>query len=217
MPVGTYGTVKAMAPDELVDARRADRARQHLPPVAAARARGHRGARRPAPLHGLGRGRSSPTRAASRSSASAPLRKVSEEGVTLRLAGQRRPAAADARRCRWQVQRTLDSDIVMVFDECTPYPATHGRRRARRWSCRCAGPRRSRARLRRARQPQRAVRHRPGRHARGPARRLAAPACRRSASTATRSAGCRWASPRTRCCACSTTRRRGCRRTGRAT
>jgi len=23
------------------------------------------------------------------------------------------------------VQRTLDSDIVMVFDECTPYPATH--------------------------------------------------------------------------------------------
>ena len=38
MPVGTYGTVKAMAPRELERARRADRARQHVPPVAAARA-----------------------------------------------------------------------------------------------------------------------------------------------------------------------------------
>ena len=24
-----------------------------------------------------------------------------------------------------QIQRTLDSDVVMVFDECTPYPAAH--------------------------------------------------------------------------------------------
>jgi queuine tRNA-ribosyltransferase len=29
-----------------------------------------------------------------------------------------------------RIQRVLDSDIVMVFDECTPYPATtEGRRR----------------------------------------------------------------------------------------
>ena len=71
MPVGTYGTVKAMSPQELKAARRADRARQHLSPVAAARARRDRRARRAAPLHGLGRARSSPTPAASRCSASA--------------------------------------------------------------------------------------------------------------------------------------------------
>ena len=71
MPVGTYGTVKAMAPSELDETRRADRARQHVPPVAAARPRGDRRARRPAPLHGLGAARSSPTPAASRCSASA--------------------------------------------------------------------------------------------------------------------------------------------------
>jgi len=23
------------------------------------------------------------------------------------------------------IQHTLNSDIVMIFDECTPYPATH--------------------------------------------------------------------------------------------
>jgi queuine tRNA-ribosyltransferase len=43
-----------------------------------------------------------------------------------------------------QIQQALDSDIVMVFDECTPYPATHEERQ-RRWSCRCAGRARSRA------------------------------------------------------------------------
>ena len=37
MPVGTYGTVKAMAPARARGPRRADRARQHVPPVAAAR------------------------------------------------------------------------------------------------------------------------------------------------------------------------------------
>lgn len=24
-----------------------------------------------------------------------------------------------------EIQQTLNSDIVMIFDECTPYPATH--------------------------------------------------------------------------------------------
>jgi len=28
------------------------------------------------------------------------------------------------------VQRALDSDIVMIFDECTPYPATEAQARA---------------------------------------------------------------------------------------
>ena len=49
--------------------RRPDRARQHLPPVAAPRAGGDRGARRAAPLHGLGRADPHRLAAASRCSA----------------------------------------------------------------------------------------------------------------------------------------------------
>ncbi|HSH98701.1 MAG: tRNA guanosine(34) transglycosylase Tgt [Methylophilaceae bacterium] len=52
------------------------------------------------------------------------LRKISEEGVKFRS-----PINGDS--CfltpeeSMRIQRVLNSDIVMVFDECTPYPATH--------------------------------------------------------------------------------------------
>ncbi len=51
------------------------------------------------------------------------LRKITEEGVTFRspIDGSKvflNPEVAI------QVQRELGSDIVMIFDECTPYPAT---------------------------------------------------------------------------------------------
>lgn len=52
------------------------------------------------------------------------LRKITEEGVTFRS-----PVNGDL--ClltpeeSMRIQRVLNSDIVMVFDECTPYPATH--------------------------------------------------------------------------------------------
>lgn len=52
------------------------------------------------------------------------LRKISEEGVKFRS-----PVNGDL--ClltpeeSMRIQRVLNSDIVMVFDECTPYPATH--------------------------------------------------------------------------------------------
>ena len=53
----------------------------------------------------------------------ATLRKITEEGVSFRS-----PIDGDAVMLTpersMQVQRDLDSDIVMVFDECTPYPAT---------------------------------------------------------------------------------------------
>jgi queuine tRNA-ribosyltransferase len=51
------------------------------------------------------------------------LRKISEEGVKFRS-----PVNGDA--CfltpeeSMRIQRVLNSDIVMIFDECTPYPAT---------------------------------------------------------------------------------------------
>jgi queuine tRNA-ribosyltransferase len=56
------------------------------------------------------------------------LRKITEEGVRFQS-----PVNGDA--CflspeeSMRIQRALDSDIVMVFDECTPYPATLERAR----------------------------------------------------------------------------------------
>jgi queuine tRNA-ribosyltransferase len=50
------------------------------------------------------------------------LRKISEQGVAFR-------SPIDGASCflspeeSMRIQRTLDSDIVMIFDECTPYPA----------------------------------------------------------------------------------------------
>jgi queuine tRNA-ribosyltransferase len=68
------------------------------------------------------------------------LRKISEEGVKFQS-----PVNGDA--CflspeeSMRIQRVLNSDIVMVFDECTPYPATHEQARASmalslRWAAR---------------------------------------------------------------------------------
>jgi queuine tRNA-ribosyltransferase len=122
MPVGTYGSVKAMAPDELVQvgAQIVLGNTFHLwlrPGLETIAAHGglHRfmGWRRPLltdsggfQVFSLG-----------------PLRKVQEEGVAFAspINGDRLFLTPEL---SMQIQRTLDSDIVMVFDECTPYPAT---------------------------------------------------------------------------------------------
>jgi len=51
------------------------------------------------------------------------LRKITEEGVTFRspINGDKVFLGPEE---SMQVQRALGSDIVMIFDECTPYPAT---------------------------------------------------------------------------------------------
>lgn len=51
------------------------------------------------------------------------LRKISEEGVTFKspINGSKIFMSPES---SMQVQRELGSDIVMIFDECTPYPAT---------------------------------------------------------------------------------------------
>ena len=77
-------------------ARRADRARQHLPPVAAPRPGCHPGARRPAPLHGLGR--ADPHRL--RRLPGLQPRRLAEDKRRrgpVRIADQRRPPVPDAR------------------------------------------------------------------------------------------------------------------------
>lgn len=52
------------------------------------------------------------------------MRKISEQGVEFRS-----PVNGDkifmGPEESMQIQRELGSDIVMIFDECTPYPATH--------------------------------------------------------------------------------------------
>ncbi|MGQ0751826.1 MAG: tRNA guanosine(34) transglycosylase Tgt [Betaproteobacteria bacterium] len=52
-----------------------------------------------------------------------PLRKISEEGVRFQSPVNGDPCFLTPEESM-RIQRALASDIVMVFDECTPYPAT---------------------------------------------------------------------------------------------
>jgi queuine tRNA-ribosyltransferase len=122
MPVGTYGTVKAMAPNEL-DALGAEIVlgntfhlwlRPGLDVIAA-----HGG------LHRF-MGWSRPILTDSggfQVFSLGPLRKVREDGVTFAspVNGDRLLLTPER---SLEIQRILDSDIAMVFDECTPYPAS---------------------------------------------------------------------------------------------
>ena len=51
------------------------------------------------------------------------MRKISEEGVEFKSPIDGSPVFIDPEKSM-QVQRDLGSDVVMIFDECTPYPAT---------------------------------------------------------------------------------------------
>ena len=51
------------------------------------------------------------------------MRKITEQGVTFRSPVDGSPVELSP-EIAIQVQRDLGSDIVMIFDECTPYPAT---------------------------------------------------------------------------------------------
>ena len=121
MPVGTYGTVKAMSPAELVEIGAeivlGNTFHLWLRPgfeVIAA----HRGLHRFMGWQGPILTDSGGFQVFSLGD----LRKISEEGVKFQS-----PVNGDA--CfltpeeSMRIQRVLNSDIVMVFDECTPYPA----------------------------------------------------------------------------------------------
>ena len=121
MPVGTYGTVKAMAPDELVDigAQIVLGNTFHLwlrPGLDVISAHGglHKFMAWEAPIltdsggfqvFSLGE-----------------LRKITEEGVKFAspINGDRLFLTPEE---SMRIQHVLNSDIVMIFDECTPYPA----------------------------------------------------------------------------------------------
>ncbi|MSQ73820.1 MAG: tRNA guanosine(34) transglycosylase Tgt [Betaproteobacteria bacterium] len=121
MPVGTYGTVKAMSPAELVDIGASivlgNTFHLWLRPgteIIAAHGGLHRfmGWERPIltdsggfQVFSLG-----------------SMRKITEEGVRFAspVNGDRLMLTPEE---SMRIQRALNSDIVMVFDECTPYPA----------------------------------------------------------------------------------------------
>ncbi|WP_292974867.1 tRNA guanosine(34) transglycosylase Tgt [Nitrosomonas sp.] len=120
MPVGTYGAVKGLSPDELqtLNAEIILGNTFHLwlrPGLEVIEAHGglHRFMQWNGPILTDSGGFQVFSLGA--------LRKISEEGVRFRS-----PVNGDT--CfltpeeSMRIQRTLDSDIVMIFDECTPYP-----------------------------------------------------------------------------------------------
>ncbi len=123
MPVGTYGTVKAMSPSELTEIKAEIILgntfhlwlRPGLDVIAA-----HGG------LHKF-MGWDKPILTDSggfQVFSLGAMRKITEEGVKFQS-----PINGDT--CfltpeeSMRIQKILNSDIVMIFDECTPYPATH--------------------------------------------------------------------------------------------
>ena len=121
MPVGTYGTVKAMAPNELIDIGAeivlGNTFHLWLRPgleVIAAHGGLHRFMGWEGPLLTDSGGFQVFSLGA--------LRKISEEGVKFAS-----PVNGDklmlTPETSMQIQRVLNADIAMIFDECTPYPA----------------------------------------------------------------------------------------------
>jgi queuine tRNA-ribosyltransferase len=122
MPVGTYGTVKAMTPEELqtLGAQIVLGNTFHLmlrPGMEVINAHGglHRFMHWERPILTDSGG--------FQVFSLAKLRKLTESGVSFRSPVNGDLVTLTPERSM-QVQRELDADIVMIFDECTPYPAT---------------------------------------------------------------------------------------------
>ena len=139
MPVGTYGTVKAMTPEELAGSGAEIILGNtfHLwlrPGMEVIRAHGdlHRFMHWEGPILTDSGG--------FQVFSLAELRKITEAGVHFRS-----PINGDkvflSPEISMQVQRDLGADVAMVFDECTPYPATEDEARksmelSLRWAAR---------------------------------------------------------------------------------
>ncbi len=139
MPVGTYGTVKGMLPRDIqeIGAHIILGNTFHLmlrPGTEVVKAHGdlHDFMQWPGPIltdsggfqvFSLGK-----------------LRKITEEGVSFKSPINGSKVFLDP-ETSMQVQRDLGSDVVMIFDECTPYPATESQARSSmelslRWAAR---------------------------------------------------------------------------------
>jgi queuine tRNA-ribosyltransferase len=139
MPVGTYGTVKAMTPEELIGigAQIVLGNTFHLmlrPGMDVIRA--HSGLHRFMHWEGPILTDSGGFQVFSLAS----LRKITEQGVSFRSPINGDLVMLTPERSM-QVQRDLDADVVMIFDECTPYPASEQQARqsmelSLRWAAR---------------------------------------------------------------------------------
>jgi len=123
MPVGTYGTVKAMAPAELVELGAqivlGNTFHLWLRPgldILAAHGGLHRFMGWDGPILTDSGGFQVFSLGA--------LRKISADGVAFQSPVNGDKLFLTPERSM-QIQRVLDSDIAMIFDECTPYPAPH--------------------------------------------------------------------------------------------
>ena len=122
MPVGTYGTVKAMTPEELTDSGAqiilGNTFHLMLRP-------GTEIIRKHGDLHDFmqWQGPILTDSGGFQVFSLAKLRKITREGVSFQSPINGDTIFLDPERSM-QVQRDLGADIVMIFDECTPYPAT---------------------------------------------------------------------------------------------
>jgi queuine tRNA-ribosyltransferase len=123
MPVGTYGTVKAMTPEELkgIGAQIILGNTFHLmlrPGTEIIQQHGD--------LHDFmhWQGPILTDSGGFQVFSLAEMRRITEEGVRFNSPIDGSPVMLTPEKSM-QVQRALGSDIVMIFDECTPYPATH--------------------------------------------------------------------------------------------
>jgi queuine tRNA-ribosyltransferase len=123
MPVGTYGTVKAMTPEELQETGAeiilGNTFHLMLRP-------GTKIIQKHGDLHDFmhWQGPILTDSGGFQVFSLAEMRKISEDGVKFNSPVDGAPVNLTP-EISMQVQRELGSDIVMIFDECTPYPATH--------------------------------------------------------------------------------------------
>jgi len=128
MPVGTYGTVKGMLPRDIeeIGAQIILGNTFHLmlrPGTEVVKAHG---ANESGTLHSF-MGWDKPILTDSggfQVFSLGDMRKITEQGVAFKSPIDGSKVFLDPEKSM-QVQRDLGSDIVMIFDECTPYPATH--------------------------------------------------------------------------------------------
>jgi queuine tRNA-ribosyltransferase len=142
MPVGTYGTVKSVTPEELRDAGAqivlGNTFHLMLRP-------GEQLIRKLGGLHGFMHwdGPILTDSGGFQVWSLKELRKLSEEGVRFQSPINGDPVFLTPERSI-EVQHALGADIIMQFDECTPYPASEKEARASmelstRWAQRCKG------------------------------------------------------------------------------
>lgn len=140
MPVGTYGTVKAMTPEELEDMGTqiilGNTFHLMLRP-------GTDIIQKHGDLHDFmhWKGPILTDSGGFQVFSLAEMRKITEKGVVFRspIDGAKIELTPES---SMQVQKALGSDIVMIFDECTPYPATQkvvddSMQLSLRWAERC--------------------------------------------------------------------------------